>query len=341
MEKISVIVPVYNVERYLERCINSLLNQTYSNLEIILIDDGSTDRSGQICDQYENRDEFVIIHKKNAGLGMARNTGLDAATGKYVTFVDGDDYIGLTHIEKMYALIIETNSDTCMAGHTKVYSNREESHLNVCSGKVYKGNVKEQILPRMCGANIYGKDYIEMSVCMVLLSNDIIKQNHLRFVSEREYVSEDLVFDFEYYPLSKSVCISDDVDYYYCDNEGSLTTKYRNDRFESQIKLYNLLSEKAQKIGIWNESKERLQNTVLAIARYSVKLEYKFANVNGRKSAHSNVRKICEDGTLKQIFAEYDDKNIKMSSRAVNYLIRNQHFILLNIVMRIKNILNI
>ncbi|HFI0632505.1 TPA: glycosyltransferase family 2 protein [Streptococcus suis] len=341
MEKISVIVPVYNVERYLERCINSLLNQTYSNLEIILIDDGSTDRSGQICDQYKNRDEFVVIHKENAGLGMARNTGLDVATGKYVTFVDGDDYIGRTHIEKMYALIIETNSDTCMAGHTKVYSNREESHLNVCSGKVYKGNVKEQILPRMCGANIYGKDYIEMSVCMVLLSNDIIKKNHLRFVSEREYVSEDLVFDFEYYPLSKSVCISDDVDYYYCDNEGSLTTKYRNDRFESQIKLYNLLSEKAQKIGIWNESKERLQNTVLAIARYSVKLEYKFANVNGRKMAHSNVRKICEDGTLKQIFAEYDDKNIKMSSRAVNYLIRNQHFILLNIIMRIKNILNI
>ena len=77
MEKISVIVPVYNVESYLERCINSLLNQTYSNLEIILIDDGSTDRSGQICDQYKNRDEFVVIHKENAGLGMARNTGLD------------------------------------------------------------------------------------------------------------------------------------------------------------------------------------------------------------------------------------------------------------------------
>ena len=84
MEKISVIVPVYNVESYLERCINSLLNQTYSNLEIILIDDGSTDRSGQICDQYKNRDEFVVIHKENAGLGMARNTGLDVATGKYI-----------------------------------------------------------------------------------------------------------------------------------------------------------------------------------------------------------------------------------------------------------------
>ena len=120
-----------------------------------------------------------------------------------------------------------------------------------------------------------------------------------------------------------------------------LTTKYRNDRFESQIKLYKLLSEKAQEIGIWEECRERLQNTVLAIARYSVKLEYKFANVNGRKAAQSNVRKICQDSTLKQIFAEYDDKNIKMSSRAVNYLIRNQHIILLNIIMHIKNTFDI
>ncbi|MDD6520031.1 MAG: glycosyltransferase [Oribacterium sp.] len=339
---ISIIVPIYNVEKYIHRCIDSIINQTYKNIEIILVDDGSSDGSGKICDEYQRKDERIkVIHKKNGGLGFARNSGLDVASGKYVTFIDGDDYIGLTHIEKMHTLIIETNSDTCMAGHTKVYSNREEKHLNVCSGKIYKGNVKEQILPRMCGANTYGQDYIEMSVCMVLLSNEIIKQNNLRFVSEREYVSEDLVFDFEYYPLSKSVCISDDADYYYCDNAGSLTTKYRSDRFESQIKLYKLLSEKAQEIGIWEECRERLQNTVLAIARYSVKLEYKFANVNGRKAVQSNVRKICEDSTLKQIFAEYDDKNIKMSSRAVNYLIRNQHIILLNIIMHIKDTFDI
>lgn len=339
---ISIIVPIYNVEKYIHRCIDSIINQTYKNIEIILVDDGSSDGSGKICDEYQRKDERIkAIHKKNGGLGFARNSGLDVASGKYVTFIDGDDYIGLTHIEKMHTLIIETNSDTCMAGHTKVYSNREEKHLNVCSGKIYKGNVKEQILPRMCGANSYGQDYIEMSVCMVLLSNEIIKQNHLRFVSEREYVSEDLVFDFEYYPLSKSVCISDDADYYYCDNAGSLTTKYRSDRFESQIKLYNLLSGRAQKIGIWEKCRERLQNTVLAIARYSVKLEYKFASTNGRKAVQNNVRKICEDSTLKQIFAEYNDKNIKMSSRAVNCLIRNQHIILLNIVMHIKNTFDI
>ena len=151
---VSVIVPVYNVEKYIHRCITSIINQSYSELEIILVDDGSSDSSGLICDEYALKDKRIkVIHKKNGGLGYARNSGLDCATGKYVTFIDGDDYIGLTHIEKMLTLITETNSDTCMAGHTKVYSNREEKHLNVCSGKIYKGNAKEQILPRMCGAN--------------------------------------------------------------------------------------------------------------------------------------------------------------------------------------------
>lgn len=339
---ISIIVPIYNVEKYIYRCIDSIINQTYKNIEIILVDDGSSDGSGKICDEYQRKDERIkAIHKKNGGLGFARNSGLDVASGKYVTFIDGDDYIGLTHIEKMHTLITETNSDTCIAGHTKVYSNREEKHLNVCSGKIYKGNVKEQILPRMCGANPYGQDYIEMSVCMVLLSNEIIKQNHLRFVSEREYVSEDLVFDFEYYPLSKGVCVSQHADYYYCDNEGSLTTKYRPDRFDSQIKLYEMLRKKAKNLGIEKQCTERLQNTVLAIARYSVKLEYKFEKQNGKQVAKENVRRICENKTLKAIFDEYDDSQIRMASKIVNGLIKKKKYILLNVIMTIKNNYNI
>ena len=335
---VSVIVPVYNVSRYLKRCLNSILNQTYRNLEVILVDDGSKDESGKLCDQYAIEDDRVkVIHKQNAGLGMARNSGLDIATGEYVVFIDGDDYIGADHINTMIKLIAETRTDTCLAGHTKVYADRENEHKNVCAGKVFKGNVKEEILPRMCGADINGNDYIEMSVCMVMLSNEIIKNNHLRFVSEREFVSEDLVFDFSYYPLSKGVCVSELTDYYYCDNEGSLTTKYRADRFASQIKMYNMLIEKADNIGIKELCKERLQNTVIAIARYSIKIEYKFAGLNGKKVAKSNVQRICEDKTLSVIFSEYDDSLIKKSSRAVNYLIKRKMYLALKCTMWIKN----
>ena len=339
---VSVIIPVYNVSKYLDRCLNSILNQTYANLEIILVDDGSKDGSGQICDRYAKIDSRIkVIHKENGGLGFARNSGLDIATGAYIVFIDGDDYIGADHIDSMIRLIANTGTDTCLAGHTKVYADKKIEHKNVCAGKVFKGNVKEEILPRMCGADNNGNDYIEMSVCMVMLTNEIIKNNHLRFVSEREYISEDLVFDFSYYQLSKGVCVSELTDYYYCDNNGSLTTKYRADRFESQIKMYTMLIEKADKIGIKDLCKERLQNTVIAIARYSVKIEYRFAELNGKEVAKFNVQRICEDETLRNIFREYDDSAIKITSRVVNYLIKRKMYLLLKYTMWIKNKFNI
>ena len=341
-ELISIIIPVYNVQKYIHRCVDSIINQTYKNLEIILVDDGSPDSCSSICDDYVKQDTRVkVIHKKNEGLGFARNAGLDCASGKYVTFIDGDDYIGIEHIETMYKNIKESATDTCMAGHTKVYKDKQIEHANVCAGKVFKEKVEEHILPRMCGADVHGNDYIEMSVCMVLLSNEIIQNNHLRFVSEREYVSEDLVFDFEYYPLSKGVCILDLTDYYYCDNEGSLTTKYRADRFESQIKLYKLLIDKSKKLGIEKLCKVRLQNTVIAIARYSIKLEYKFASENGKNVANENVHKICEDATLREVLREYDDHDIRMASRVINYFVKHQNYFLLKYSMQVKNILGI
>ena len=112
MELISVIVPVYNVESYVAECIESIQNQTYMNLEIILVDDGSKDMSGDICDQYAAYDERIkVIHQENGGLSAARNTGIEAANGDYISFVDSDDYIGLTLFEDMLQLLKEYDLD--------------------------------------------------------------------------------------------------------------------------------------------------------------------------------------------------------------------------------------
>ena len=103
MEKISIIVPVYNVELYLEKCIESIINQTYTNIEIILVDDGATDSSGNICDLYSKKDSRIkVIHKRNGGLSDARNVGIEKAVGQYLMFVDSDDYIDKTMCEKLY-----------------------------------------------------------------------------------------------------------------------------------------------------------------------------------------------------------------------------------------------
>ena len=112
MELISVIVPVYNVESYVAKCIESIQNQSYQHLEIILVDDGSTDDSGDICDQYAAYDDRIkVIHQENGGLSAARNTGIEAANGDYIGFVDSDDYIGLTVYEDMLHLLKENNLD--------------------------------------------------------------------------------------------------------------------------------------------------------------------------------------------------------------------------------------
>ena len=109
---ISVIVPVYNVEKYFDACINSIISQTYKELEIILVDDGSTDSSGRLCDQYAKKDSRIkVIHKENGGVSSARNTGIDIATGEYITFVDADDYIDANMYETLYEMAIKTGAE--------------------------------------------------------------------------------------------------------------------------------------------------------------------------------------------------------------------------------------
>ena len=133
MDKISIIVPIYNVESYLEQCLNSIINQTYKNLEIILINDGSTDNSGKICDLYAKKDSRItVIHKKNGGLSDARNTGLSIATGEYIAFIDSDDFIELNMYQVLYRNAIMYNADIVWCNYYD-FSNNSRSCPNIIS----------------------------------------------------------------------------------------------------------------------------------------------------------------------------------------------------------------
>lgn len=132
-ELISVILPIYNVEKYLNKSVDSVLNQTYRNLEVILVDDGSPDNSGEICDEYAKKDERVkVIHKQNGGLSDARNAGIKIATGEYITLVDSDDYIEKDYVEFLYNLILENNAQMSICSHSAIYENgtilKKETH---------------------------------------------------------------------------------------------------------------------------------------------------------------------------------------------------------------------
>lgn len=143
MDLISVIIPVYKVERYLERCLKSIVNQTYKNIEIILVDDGSPDRCGEICDKYAENDKRInVVHKENGGLSDARNCGVDHSKGKYITFVDSDDYISEYYVEYLYQLLIDNNADiSCcytektVKDHVEFKKRLNVSNLIILTGK--------------------------------------------------------------------------------------------------------------------------------------------------------------------------------------------------------------
>lgn len=126
MSEISIIVPVYNVENYLKKCVESILSQTFTDFELLLVDDGSTDSSGEMCDELKRLDERIkVIHKENGGLSSARNAGIDVAKGKYLTFVDSDDYIDTHMLEVLYKNMVQEDADLSIVGVTSVYSGQE------------------------------------------------------------------------------------------------------------------------------------------------------------------------------------------------------------------------
>ncbi|MBR1676980.1 MAG: glycosyltransferase family 2 protein [Clostridia bacterium] len=173
---ISVIIPVYNVEKYLNRCVESILSQTYTNLEIILVDDGSTDSCPQICDEYAKKDARIkVVHKANEGLSSARNYGLDIAIGNYVSFVDSDDYVDLNYIEKLYLHIdgvdismFNATIDSAIFDKYEAMEYLVKSLNNSASGKLYKkrciGNVRFE------EGRIHGEDYVFLAKVILQIS---------------------------------------------------------------------------------------------------------------------------------------------------------------------------
>ena len=211
MEKslISVIVPIYNVSRYLDRCMESLLHQTYKNIEIIMVDDGSPDDCGKKCDRYAAEEPRIkVIHKENAGLGMARNSGLEIAEGEYVMFIDSDDYTDVRMIERLYHRLTEEGADTCFCRYYDTSSEgKDELARETYLKQSYCGDETKKVLLGMIGSlpEQAGDVEIGMSVWKGLYSLDIIRDNGILFPSEREYISEDIIFHMQYLVKAKHI----------------------------------------------------------------------------------------------------------------------------------------
>lgn len=212
-ELVSIIVPIYNVEKYLNECIKSLVSQTYPNVEIILVDDGSSDRSSKICDEWGLRDSRIkVIHKTNGGLSDARNAGLEIAEGRYLMFVDSDDFVDSSIVSELYNSIKETDSEIACGG-VYSYKDGEVKELfkrKIVDNTVYSGmNRLKALLNTVTDCAVWGKLY----------KKEVIG-NH-RFIKDR--YNEDVIFLFDIYLNCDKIVYKSRPLYYYRITYGSIT----------------------------------------------------------------------------------------------------------------------
>lgn len=216
MSKISVIVPVYNVEEYLPRCVDSILNQTCENLEIILVDDGSPDGSGAICDGYAARDARIrVIHQQNGGLSAARNAGIDVASGDYLAFVDSDDFLEPDAYERMLAAAKKFDVPIVVAGRWDVSGKTGAKTKGLCP------KVEEKISAQELVGRIFLWDHCDSSACDKLFARDLFET--VRF--PLGVVSEDLAVMYRVLLQAEAAAMLPAPLYNYCHRPGSISGK--------------------------------------------------------------------------------------------------------------------
>ncbi|MCQ2209472.1 MAG: glycosyltransferase [Paludibacteraceae bacterium] len=250
MPKVSVIVPCYNVEKYLNQCVESITNQTLQDLQVILVDDCSPDSVPMICDKWAEKDSRVlVVHKENnEGLGKARNSGLDVATGDFVAFVDSDDFVDVTMFENLYHQAQLLHSDVVLC-NSIVYNEQKglTNRYDVKEIKTFEGReaVDSFLLDLVAPMPEYPKDVkYMMSVWHGIYRRELLEKNNIRFKSERDYVSEDLIFNIDLYPCVNKVVYIPDCLYFYRYNGDSLSHKFDRIKYEKMKKSLSFVSEK-------------------------------------------------------------------------------------------------
>ncbi len=262
---ISVIVPVYNGQEYLCDCINSLINQTYINLEIILIDDGSSDDSGRICDKYADLDKRVkAYHQQNLGLVSARRTGIELAKGEYITFVDSDDYIDLNTYEIIINKINESRPDLVLFGLVEEYADHRQRKKNyITEGWYNKEKITSDILPIMLSAGNYFDFGVLPNIVCKLINKELITKAKLD-VDVDITIGEDAAHTFQLISFASDILVLDLYPYHYCKRNDSMM--WKKTAWKNIIKLESNLRENFIRAGIFNVMEKQLNEYISFVA---------------------------------------------------------------------------
>ncbi len=257
-KKVSIIIPVYKVEKYLRRCLDSLINQTYQNVEIILVDDGSPDACSAICDEYASKSSHIrVIHQENRGLSEARLSGFKQASGEYILFIDSDDYVLPEMVNTLVHALEKQKADLSMCAYcTQNGQEISANSLPYAKPIIEQKDIMEEYMLPLIGNSHQGIN-IPGFLCIRLMKKEFIDEEF--FVSENTYFMEDHVFDLKYAKNISSIAIVNQPLYVYCINRESLSNRYRPNKWQMYVNLYDYYQKYLSQNNISPPS-ERLTN---------------------------------------------------------------------------------
>lgn len=328
--KISVIIPIYNAEKYLIECLNSVINQTYGNLEIILVNDGSSDGSLKICNEYAAYDARIrVISKENGGVSSARNAGLDIATGEWLYFIDSDDWIELNTLEKVLNMAIETNTDICFFDYEKVYKNKRVPISTFRSDK----NI-------FCQMDSYETLYLYSQSPYIW--NCIIKRiseiNNIQY-EKKLYIGEDDIFKFQIYRYIKSFSYLNETLYHYRMRNTSAIHSVKKDYLENVYIKYTIMKNIIQNGG-YTKLALRIPDSML-IGKLSAIVTIAFYGRIGIKCDYRLIESFMNSSEYRQAIENYDKRLIQGRANKIYIKIKKPNRLLFTVVYFSINIWNL
>ena len=317
---ISVIVPVYNVEKYLDRCVNSIINQTYTNIEVLLVDDGSKDKSPKMCDDWSKKDKRIkTIHKENGGVSSARNVALDNAKGEYITCVDSDDWLEENFLDEMYNTLIGNKADYITCGYNRTYEDghselfNDDGSITIVGPEVYADRVLE-VQPG------YGFTH------MKLVRRDTI--GDIRF-NESLKVGEDALFNIELCNKVKRIVLLNKPLYNYYFNPDSLVRKYDsnyvNKYYTSMEAMYNYIN---------STSKNKKIYKYIAFHVLLVCVNYCYHPEN--KNPKESLKEVCNMPLFKEAIKKADTKNWAKKRKITLFTLKFKLYSLTAIICKMR-----
>lgn len=338
MEKVSIIIPVYNVEKYLPKCLDSVLGQTYADLEIICVDDGTPDRSAAVILSYAEKDGRIkLISQKNQGLSGARNTGIKSATGEYIVFLDGDDWLDPKTVETAVSTAEKNNADVVMWSYVREFSDRSDEKKIFESDKIFDESGCRELHRRMAG--LYGDETADPSNADSLVTAwgklyraDIIKENGLEFVDTKLIGTEDALFNLQCFGFVRSAAfINRPFNHYRKDNDISLTRSYKSRLFSQWNELYDRMESYIKENNLSEDFSAALNNRI-CFSMIGLGLT-EMLNPDGHTARIKNIRKFLSTPRYKNAYKKLDMRYLPAHWRLFFTLCKRKMAVLVYILL--------